>query len=71
MIYYIYSTDPRSVKSAVPGSSSDEFVVQGSKPSFDQRPKSQPYRPSVKPSSKKLQNKQKLRNYNWRDSSNS
>ena len=71
IIYYIYSTDPRNVKSAGTGSSSDEFIVQGSKPSFDQRPKSQSYRPSVKPSGKRIQNKQKIRNYNWKDSSNS
>ncbi|XP_063445953.1 coiled-coil domain-containing protein 57-like [Mytilus trossulus] len=63
--------DTRNTRSAEGKSSSEDFVLQGSKPTYEQRSKSQPYRPSVKPAKKKVINKQHVRNYNWRDGDNS
>lgn len=63
--------DTRNAKSAEMRTSNEDFVIQGSRPNYEQRSKSQPYRPSVKPVNKKVQNKSKVRNYNWRDGDNS
>ncbi|CAC5378969.1 unnamed protein product [Mytilus coruscus] len=66
-----FRKDTRNTRSAEGKSSSEDFVLQGSKPTYEQRSKSQPYRPSVKPAKKKVINKPHIRNYNWRDGDNS